>query len=883
MLKCPNHELPGNIIIDNFYARLSFQDKTLLDTTCSGSFTSNKEEFKRDLLDRIKENAEDWENDKGKESGYADKPPFKPLPPKEGNEEKEKKKKKGTKKKKKKENKKKEVTAYPHVNEITLGNRKYVAPNDYYDNESEYDDLPIPFTHISDHDLDEHAAFDIENLFGTDYEINDDSIIHVPLNDDIESSKLGDVVLEDPVFETSTFSENDDITYSGLLERDIFDLFLPEFDKPWVIHLRETCYVLQTAFMTRYGLYEYTVMSFGLTNAPATFMRLMNSVFMEYLDKFVIIYIDDILVYSKTEEEHTEHLRLVLTKLREHRLYAKFSKCEFWLQELIFLGHVVSAKGVAVIPEKVQSVLDWKTPKSAKEIRSFLGLAGYYRRYIENFSKIAKPMTDLLKKDKKFEWSEKAEESFQTLKIKLTTAPVLVLPDTSKDFVIFCDASLQGLGCVLMQDGHVVAYASRQLKPHELNYPTHDLELAAVVHALKQWRPYLYDYDLGLNYQPGKANVVADALSRKSYCNNLMLKQHQPALHEEFARLNLEIVPQGFLANLEVKPSLEDQIKAAQKRDLGITKIKENIASGAAKCFSVNDQGVVYFGNRLVVPKKKNLRELILREAHESPLSIHPGSTKMYQDLRQRFWWTRMKREIARFVAECDVCRRVKAEHQRPAGTLQPLSTPEWKWDEIGSCLRAWPPMEPAARILPPPSAPIKPPPPPWRNPSTPPLLSSLFSAPRGRNPSPANLAVAAATLLPEPSRRRRSLRLVAVFLLHHAAAAGSPLPRESGPARASGLRFAGVPASSGAAVSSRSSGAAWALRAAPVASGRRAPASSPPAVAAVVAPANWRAAPPLWVAPSPRANAPAPRCPARRNRPGRARPGRPWPWLTSC
>ncbi|KAK1616992.1 hypothetical protein QYE76_022509 [Lolium multiflorum] len=207
------------------------KDKTLLDTTCSGSFTSNKEEFKRDLLDRIKENAEDWENDKGKESGYADKPPFKPLPPKEGNEEK-KKKKKGTKKKKK-ENKKKEVTAYPRVNEITLGNRKYVAPNDYYDNESEYDDLPIPFTHISDHDLDEHAAFDIENLFGTDYEINDDNIIHVPLNDDIESSKLGDAVLEDPIFETSTFSENDDITYLGLLERDIFDLFLPEFDKPW--------------------------------------------------------------------------------------------------------------------------------------------------------------------------------------------------------------------------------------------------------------------------------------------------------------------------------------------------------------------------------------------------------------------------------------------------------------------------------------------------------------------------------------------------------------------------------------------------------------------------------------------------------------------------
>ena len=156
-------------------------------------------------------------------------------------------------------------------------------------------------------------------------------------------------------------------------------------------------------------------------------MRLMNSIFHEYLDKFVIIYIDDILVYSKTEEEHAEHLQLVLTKLRDHRLYAKFSKCEFWLKELIFLGHVVSAAGVAVIPDKIQSILDCPTPKSAKDIRSFLGLAGYYRRFIEGFSKIAKALTDLLKKNKQFVWSDKAEESFQTLKVKLTTTPVLGL------------------------------------------------------------------------------------------------------------------------------------------------------------------------------------------------------------------------------------------------------------------------------------------------------------------------------------------------------------------------------------------------------------------------------------------------------------------------
>jgi transposase InsO family protein len=474
----------------------------------------------------------------------------------------------------------------------------------------------------------------------------------------------------------------------------------------------------KTAFVTRYGSYEYTVMSFGLTNAPATFMRLMNSVFMDYLDKFVVIYIDDILVYSKTDEEHAEHLRLILTRLREHRLYAKFSKCEFWLDNLVFLGHVISASGVAVVPDKVQTIMDWVTPMSVKDIRSFLGLAGYYRRFIEGFSKIAKPLTNLLKKDTRFVWTDQAEESFKTLKAKLTSAPVLALPDASKDFVVFCDASLQGLGCVLMQDGHAVAYASRQLKPHEQNYPTHDLELAAVVYALKQWRPYLFgnrceiysdhkslkylftqpdlnlrqrrwlelikDYDVSLNYQPGKANVVADALSRKAYSNNLMVEKAQPALHEEFARLNLEIVPSGYLANLEIKSTLADQIKEAQKLDKGILNIKKNIASGKAKCFSENEAGIVYFGDRLVVPKEQNLKELILKEAHDSPLSIHPGSTKMYQDLRPLFWWTRMKREIAKYVAECDTCRRVKAEHQRPAGTLRPIAIPEWKWDEIG-------------------------------------------------------------------------------------------------------------------------------------------------------------------------------------------------------
>jgi hypothetical protein len=247
----------------------------------------------------------------------------------------------------------------------------------------------------------------------------------------------------------------------------------------------------KTAFITQYGLYEYTVMSFGLTNAPAYFMYLMNKVFMEYLDKFVVAFIDDILIFSKNEEEHDEHLHLVLQKLRENKLYAKLSKCEFWLKEVSFLGHIISEGGIFVDPSKVKDVLSWNTPQNVSDIWSFLGLAGYYRWFTEGFSKIAKPMIELLEKGKTFEWTPRRETSFQELKKRLTIAPVLTMPDMEKLFSIYCDTSGQGLRCVLMQDGHVVAYASRQLRKHEEKYLTHDLELATVVHALKIWRHYI--------------------------------------------------------------------------------------------------------------------------------------------------------------------------------------------------------------------------------------------------------------------------------------------------------------------------------------------------------------------------------------------------------
>nr|GEV39014.1 putative reverse transcriptase domain-containing protein [Tanacetum cinerariifolium] len=301
------------------------------------------------------------------------------------------------------------------------------------------------------------------------------------------------------------------------------------------------------------------VMPFGLTNAPAVFMDLVNQVCKPYLDKFMIIFIDDILIYSKDEKEHEEHLKAILELLKKEELYAKFSKCEFWIPKVQFLGHVIDNQGLAghvidsqgihVDPAKIESIKDWASPKSPMEIRQFLGLAGYYRRFIEGFSEIAKPITKLTQKKVKFEWGDKQEAAFQLLKQKLCSALILALPEGSEDFIVYCDASNKGLGAVLMQREKVISDASRQLKIYEKNYTTHDLELRVVVFALKIWRHYLYgtkctvftdhkslqhildqkelnmrqrrwvellsDYDCEILYHPGKANVVADALSRK--------------------------------------------------------------------------------------------------------------------------------------------------------------------------------------------------------------------------------------------------------------------------------------------------------------------------------------------------------------------------------
>ncbi|TYK28809.1 ty3-gypsy retrotransposon protein [Cucumis melo var. makuwa] len=386
--------------------------------------------------------------------------------------------------------------------------------------------------------------------------------------------------------------------------------------------------VPKTTFRSRYGHYEFIVMSFGLTNAPAVFMDLMNRVFRQFLDTFVIVFIDDILIYSKTEAEHEEHLHMVLQTLRDNKLYAKFSKCEFWLKQVSFLGHVVSKAGVSVDPAKIEAITSWPRPSTISE---------------------------LTRKGAPFVWSKACEDSFQNLKQKLVTAPVLIVPDGSGSFVIYSDASKKGLGYVLIQQGKVVAYASRQLKSHEQNYPTHNLELAAVKELnmrQRRWLELVKDYDCEILYHPGKGNVVADALSRK-------------------------------LAQLTVQPTLRQKIIDAQSNDPYLVEKRGLAEAGQAVEFSISSDGGLLFERRLCVPSHSAVKTELLSEAHSSPFSIHPGSTKMYQDLKQVYWWRNMKREMAEFVSKCLVCQQVKAPKKKPAGLLQPLSVPEWKWENV--------------------------------------------------------------------------------------------------------------------------------------------------------------------------------------------------------
>ncbi|GJT11607.1 putative reverse transcriptase domain-containing protein [Tanacetum coccineum] len=399
----------------------------------------------------------------------------------------------------------------------------------------------------------------------------------------------------------------------------------------------------KTTFRTRYGHYEFQVMPFGLTNAPAVFMDLMNRVCKPYLDKFVIVFIDDILIYSKSKQEHEEHLKLILELLKKEQLYAKLSKCEFWIPRVQFLGHVIDSQGIHVDPAKIESIKDWASPKTPTEIHQFL---------------VA------------FKWGDKQEAAFQTLKHKLCSAPILALPQGAENFIVYCDASHKGLGAVLMQNEKVIAYASQQLKIYEKNYTTHDLELGAVVFALKIWRHYLYGT---------KCTVFTDHKSLQYILDQKELKMRQRRWLEllsdyDLTNIGLDLPKQILNAQTEVqKPEnlKNEDVGGMIRKDIP----KEKLEPRADETLCLNGKSWL--------PCYGDLRTVIMHESHKSKYSIHPGSNKMYQDVKKLYWWPNMKANIATYVSKCLTCARIKAEHQRSSGSLVQPEIPQWKWDNI--------------------------------------------------------------------------------------------------------------------------------------------------------------------------------------------------------
>lgn len=442
----------------------------------------------------------------------------------------------------------------------------------------------------------------------------------------------------------------------------------------------------KTAFKTKYGLFEWLVMPFGLTNAPSTFMRLMNHVLRAFIGRFVVVYFDDILIYSNNLDDHVEHVKSVLDVLRKEKLFANLKKCTFCTDRLVFLGFVISAQGIQVDEEKIKAIREWPTPTSIGNVRSFHGLASFYRRFVKDFSTLAAPLTEVIKKNVGFKWGDKQETAFQLLKEKLTNSPLLSLPNFNTTFEIECDASGIGIGAVLMQEGKPIAYFSEKLNGAMLNYPTYDKELYALVRALETWQHYLWPKEFVIHtdheslkhlkgqqklnrrharwmefietfpyvirYKQGKENVVADALSRR---------------YALISTLDAKLL--GFEHVKELYPLDQDfgeEYKACEGK-----------ASG--KFFRHED--FLFRENKLCVPNC-SLRDLLIRESHSGGLMGHFGVAKTLAILQEHFFWPRMKRDVERICGRCITCKQAKSRVQ-PNGLYTPLPIPSEPWVDI--------------------------------------------------------------------------------------------------------------------------------------------------------------------------------------------------------
>ncbi|KAF8054126.1 hypothetical protein N665_1346s0001 [Sinapis alba] len=414
----------------------------------------------------------------------------------------------------------------------------------------------------------------------------------------------------------------------------------------------------KTAFKTKRGLYEWLVMPFGLTNGPSTFMRLMNHVLRAYICKFVVVYFDDILIYSTSLEDHLEHLEKVLKTLRQEHLYANLKKCTFCTDQLVFLGFVVSSQGLKVDEEKIKAVQDWPTPTTIGHVRSFHGLASFYRRFVKDFSTLSAPLTSVIKKDVVFKWGTEQEEAFQKLKDSLTNAPVLVLSNFDKTFEIECDASGTGIGTVLTQGVRSLETWQHYLLSKEfVIHPDHEtLKYLRGQTTLKKrharWLEFVESFPYVIKYKKGKENIVADALSRRHALISLM-----------------EAKVMGF-----------EHIKNQYREDPDFGDIYQQCKQGAFGSYYQHDE-FLFRDKRLCIPQG-SMRDLILREAHGGGLMGHFGRDKTLSIVAEHFFWPHLRRDVEKLCARCIVCLKAKSR-LHPHGLYMPLPIPDLPWVDI--------------------------------------------------------------------------------------------------------------------------------------------------------------------------------------------------------
>ncbi|KAJ8324255.1 hypothetical protein O5D80_8742 [Batrachochytrium dendrobatidis] len=479
----------------------------------------------------------------------------------------------------------------------------------------------------------------------------------------------------------------------------------------------------KTAFRTRYGHFEYKVMPFGLTNAPATFQHFINDVLRNELDQFAIAYLDDILIYSKSEKEHLDHVRTVLKRLHESQLYCKLEKCEFSKDRISFLGYVISPKGIEMEREKLTAVLDWPQPKSLTDLRSFIGFANFYRRFIDGYSKIAAPLTQLFKKSKVFEWTPDANNAFQMLKNAFVSDPTLVHADTTRPFIIESDASDFAIGCVLSQRDannqlRPCSFHSRSLSSAERNYSIYEKELLAIREAFDVWRHYLEGahhavevltdhknleylasarilnqrharwseflsrFNIKIQYRPGSKNGKADALSRRSdyetQSGDIPDIPRTLLSAESFSEtIDTPHHPSSVALQILPRTTTKDLLQLIQQSQ----QTDDYIMSLGTDPEFVVKEGLLLHQDRIVVPK--SCYAAVLHSCHDVLAVGHPGIRRTLNLVSRKFWWPTMRADTKNYVSTCDTCARAKVPRHKPYGLLKPLETSDRPWGII--------------------------------------------------------------------------------------------------------------------------------------------------------------------------------------------------------